>query len=249
MMGQCHIAGFGGSSDGYIANAVDFNGSSDYLTRSGSVGSPNQLCLFSCWVRLDGGNASTMDILRLPNEVVKVYRDSSNKFHLSLRRSDSTIIYEANSTNSYTSGSSWIHVLMSCDLQDGSAALKHIYINGSSDKTLVTDPNLGSNIAYGVNDTTSVAANQIGGNPLNGCISELYFTNYYLDLSVQANREKFRSAAGKPVDLGSNGSLPTGSQPLIYLKNPAASVNVNSGTISNFTINGSPATASTSPSN
>jgi hypothetical protein len=76
------------------------------------------------------------------------------------------------------------------------------------------------------------------------------YVNYatHLDLSVEANRRKFISAAGKPVSLGANGSTPTGSQPIIYLANPTATWQDNLGAGGNFTENGALADAATNPS-
>jgi hypothetical protein len=57
-------------------------------------------------------------------------------------------------------------------------------------------------------------------NFLNGCISNFYFNiDERIDITVQANREKFRSALGEPVFLGANGELPTGNQPAFYAQN------------------------------
>lgn len=62
----------------------------------------------------------------------------------------------------------------------------------------------------------------------NGCVSNLYFNiDERVDLTVQANREKFRTGAGKPVYLGATGQLPTGSQPAFYAEN--GELNTNEG--------------------
>ena len=44
-----------------------------------------------------------------------------------------------------------------------------------------------------------------------------YFVNSNIDFSSSTNREKFRSSGGAAVDVGSDGSTPTGSSPLVYL--------------------------------
>jgi len=82
----------------------------------------------------------------------------------------------------------------------------------------------------------------------NGAISEFYFApNQYLDLSVEANRRKFITADGKPADLGADGSTPTGTAPAIYLPNRAALIGTNAGTGGNFTVNGAPKDANSTP--
>jgi hypothetical protein len=51
-----------------------------------------------------------------------------------------------------------------------------------------------------------------------GCQAELYWDTGrpFLDLTVESNRRKFIKANLAPADLGTDGSLPTGSQPQIY---------------------------------
>ena len=59
----------------------------------------------------------------------------------------------------------------------------------------------------------------------------------------ESNRRKFIDSAGKPVDLGADGSTPTGSSPLIYLSlregEGAEQFAVNRGTGIDFTVRGS----------
>lgn len=86
---------------------------------------------------------------------------------------------------------------------------------------------------------------------LNGCeIADLYIAfNQWLDLSVPANVEKFRSVAGKPVFLGADGSVPTGTAPTIFLSGDASEFHINKGTGGGFTVTqGALVDAATSPS-
>lgn len=58
-----------------------------------------------------------------------------------------------------------------------------------------------------------------------------------LDIDIVTNRRKFISAAGKPVNLGTNGTNP-GITPQIFLSNPAATWHVNNGSAGgSFTVN------------
>jgi len=84
---------------------------------------------------------------------------------------------------------------------------------------------------------------------LNCEIADLYLnTATSLDLSSTANRRKFISAEDKPVDLGSDGSTPTGTAPLIFLSNPTATWQNNLGSGGNFNENGALTDAGDSPS-
>jgi hypothetical protein len=70
-------------------------------------------------------------------------------------------------------------------------------------------------------------------------IGFLYFDDSYIDFSQEANRNKFIDQLGYPKDLGADGSEPTGSSPLIYMKfDDTAALGTNSGTGGNFTVNG-----------
>ena len=70
-----------------------------------------------------------------------------------------------------------------------------------------------------------------------GNLSELWFNNSYIDLSVVGNRRKWINSIGKPVDLLSDGSGPTGTQPLIcFNKDTTATWHQNSGSGGGFTV-------------
>ncbi|WP_374374491.1 hypothetical protein [Dongia sp.] len=88
--------------------------------------------------------------------------------------------------------------------------------------------------------------------PYDGDIAELWFDDSFIDFSILANRRKFMNDEGKPIDLGADGSLPTGNAPLIYLSvrpgDTAADFLVNRGTGNNFTQSGVLTLADTSPS-
>jgi len=67
-------------------------------------------------------------------------------------------------------------------------------------------------------------------------------------LSIEANRRKFIDAIGKPVFLGSDGSLPTGVAPAMFFSGDSTAFATNRGTGGPFTLTGSLTNASTSPS-
>jgi hypothetical protein len=143
---------------------------------------------------------------------------------------------------------SWHHVMFSVDLVD--ANKKHLYLDGV----------LSMSTAYYANTTLDNTGSQWGlfadngGNlKYEGEVAELWLAmGTYLDLSQAANREKFRSAAGKPVDLGQNGAAPTGAAPTLYLTSrpgdPPNAFAQNRGSGGGFLVHGSLSAAATSPS-
>lgn len=245
MMGQCHIGGFGVGGGGGV-NAVDYNGAGDYLSKASDFtgNADSKTGIFSAWFRLDGGNASDLYCICNSTNRFNVIRTASNIFEIRGRDTGASNALLLRSLSTYTSSSSWVNLLASWNL---STAISHLYVNGVSDKDEVVNSN--ANIDY--TDTTWLVGSSPGISAYwNGGMAEVYFApGQYLDLSNSANRLKFRDALGKPASLGLTGSTPTGTAPILYIKNPASSVNVNSGTGGDFVINGTPSDASTSPSN
>ena len=69
-----------------------------------------------------------------------------------------------------------------------------------------------------------------------------------LDLSIVANRRKFISFDKKPVELGQQGKMPTGTRPTIFFSGDVEQFPDNRGTGGPFTMLGSLSNATTSPS-
>jgi hypothetical protein len=63
-----------------------------------------------------------------------------------------------------------------------------------------------------------------------GSLAEFYFNNKeFVDVSIPSNMAKFRNAAGKPVNLGPDGSWVTGNKPIVYFRyDPFKDPNTNS---------------------
>ena len=254
MMSKMHALAIGGDADAgpYVANAVDFDGTNDYLLRgsdlTGTVDSSTGI--LSAWLRFDGGNGTNLGALYNDTQNVRLVKNSSDKLRMVLGTSaggTKQLIFET--ATAYTAGATWLHILASWDTNFSAGnKIGQLYVNDANDYSLVSDTATAFNVDYTAANW-SVGARTVGDQTLNGCMADLYFApNQYLDFSVEANRRKFISASGKPVNLGSDGSLPTGSAPIVYLNNPAASFGTNKGTGGDFTITGSLDTASTSPS-
>lgn len=238
----------------FQTDAADFDGTNDNATRGATLTgiADGKAGSLSAWVRLDGGNSSEMRIFTNATTVGGATtrfiftRSTTDKFQVRARDSGGTDVLLINTSNSYTSGATWLNVLISWDL---AANASNLYVNNTSDQSVTTRSN--TNIDYTVADW-GIGANPDGSAKFDGCIAELWFTTTYIDFSSESNRRKFISATGKPVDLGANGSTPTGSQPLVYqrvAKGAAASTfATNLGTGGNFSITGSLDVCSTSPS-
>jgi hypothetical protein len=104
-----------------------------------------------------------------------------------------------------------------------------LYANGTSDLasgSLLTNANI-----FYADGGGPLVATDADSWMFNGQMCELYLnTTQYL------NDPTNFASGGKPISLGSNGELPTGTAPIVYLRSPYTSFNTNSGTGGNFII-------------
>lgn len=232
-----------------IVDAADFDGTNDFMARGADLtgNADSKKGLVSIWYRPDAGNNIDLLIYNTSGFGVVWYDGGADKFFFAFYNSAATPLLQMGTASTYAA-LSWYHVLASWDL---AASATHLYINDVSDKSVSTGP---------VNDTIDYTRTNyfIGGTTgptdcADGQIAEVYFApGQYLDLSLVANRRRFISGSGKPVHLGTNGSLPTGTAPLVYQHiddgEAVANFATNRGTGGDFTITGTLSTGSNSPS-
>ncbi len=216
----------------YLYYSTIFDGSNDYLTRDGDLtgGANSKQGTISVFVKsasdvADGGIMGSHDVFSVRIAGGELFIDAFN--------ASITQIMRLRATVPILVADGWVHILASWDLSD--TGKRHVYINGVD----VTNPIIYTDdtIAYS-SDNWNIGARGDTFGRLDGMLSELYFNNTYLDLSIEANRLKFRGADGKPVYLGANGELPTGTTPLIYLRNQVPGWHVNLGSGGGFTEHG-----------
>jgi len=231
-----------------VCDSADFDGTLNKMDRVALVGAADsKSAILSAWIRLDGDDGGVQRFLQGVEGTVQFLflRGTVNTFRISADNAASTEILLLASDTAYTTSATWLHLLVSWDL---AAAAAHLYVNDVED--LAAGPTL-------TNDTIDYTLADwdfgVAGALINGCLAEFYFApGQYFDFSIVSNRRKFISASGKPVHLGTTGALPTGTAPLVYqhLDDGEAVANfaTNRGTGGNFTIGGTLATGSTSPS-
>ena len=236
-----------------VCDSADFDGTNDYMNRGADLtgSADSKLGIVSVWLRLDGGDAANQMFLNngtLATNHFSVRRINTNIFVVTGANAAGTPILSITTTSTYTAGATWLHLLSSWNL--GTAGARSIYMNDVSDLTQLTFTD--DTLDYTLTDW-SVGALTDGASKLDGCMAELYFApGQYLDFSLVHNRRKFISASGKPVHLGTTGALPTGTAPLVYLHlddaEAVANFATNRGTGGDFSITGTLATGSDSPS-
>lgn len=232
-----------------VVDSADFDGTADYMLRgAGLTGAADSKSgIVSAWVRIDGGDGGARRAIENTGNAFLFVINASNNLGVSAENAAGASILNISSTTAYTAGATWLHFLASWDL---ATSAEHLYVNDVSDLTVTTSTD--DTIDYTVADW-GIGSLGLTGASWNGCMAELYFApGQFLDFSIVSNRRKFISSSGKPVYLGADGSSPTGTAPIIYQRvadgAAVATFATNLGGGGDFTITGTLATGSTSPS-
>lgn len=152
---------------------------------------------------------------------IGLVRLASGKLNIHTKNTAGTDIGTAYGDTSVVSSSGWQHVFVCWKTSTASdKSLCKIYVNGVLQSLTWTTDHLGpANNQPGTIDFVGNSYRyDIGANrsvsPIlyyNGSLAEFWFDDTYNDIPSSF------FAAGSPVDLGSNGATPTGSQPVFYL--------------------------------
>lgn len=212
-----------------LTTGVEFDGSSDELSRGADLtgNADGKEGLVSVWFKIDtqknqyfmkSGGGSQFRVRLLSDGSIDIVGRQPVTFlnRVVLKSSASTV-----------STGQWYHLLASWDTANTTS---HLYLNGVDVKDSGASSIFDGNIDYTDSDFDV-------GTDFDGCMGEVYFSLEYLDLSSSSNREKF-IASGNPVSLGSDGSTPTGSQPIVYLSGGVDQFEDNFGSGGSFTEQG-----------
>jgi len=233
----------GGVPPGYTTTANDYDGTNDFALRGADLtgNADAKTGTFSAWLRLDGGDGANQVLIENTSRGFEVLRASANTLEIRGENAIGSLIMRMVSASTYLASASHIHL---CGTWDLAVPVTHFFIDDVDDEA-AGSTEIDDTIDYTKADW-GIGAWVTGGLKLNGCLQELWFDNVFFDVSVLANRRKLITATLKPVDLGANGELVTGTTPLIYA--PDGDPSNNKGTGGNFTITGALTTCSTSAS-
>lgn len=242
-----------------VGDSADFDGTNDFMSRGADLtgNADGKTGILSLWIRFDGAADGTgfREIfdstwtLGVAEDRFRLQTPVSNVLQVVGLRSTGAATLQLSTVSTFPGAdTTWFHFLSSWDV--ATAGAHNLYLNDVSDKTVDVFAN--NTIKYTAADWSVGSTPVSGGSKLNGCLAEFYFApNQFLDFSVTANRRKFISASGKPVFLGADGALPTGTAPLIYLHlgrgETASNFATNRATGGNFSITGALTTGSTAP--
>ena len=215
MLHMTQLGGWSGGShaDDSVGGGVCMVGVSLYRNATLTGSALSKLCTFSCWFRRvtygrnDGLFFITADWTGL------ILAAADDKLYFSASPDGTTVSLNINSSIAVPRDRLWHHIAFSYSLSASSVC--RLYLDGVD--RLVTVTALNQNVDWRAADFI------IGNNWMTstwqfyGCLAEFYLnTKEYVDLSVPANLAMFRTAAGKPAELGDDGSRPTGNRPLVY---------------------------------
>jgi len=231
--------GVGGSSFAYTA--ATFNGTNQYFNRGAAFTgiADSKTGIFSCWVKWDAASDGQFCPMIYGDSTHRIFKQSDV---ITVDWEDSSVITaKVISDGTWTSANGWMHFISAWDSSDINKC--KMYINGSSAGSASTPTN--QNIVYTGLSDWGVAALAGGAVPSACCLSEIYFApGQWLDLTNSANVQKFRTTGAKPVDLGSDGSTPTGTVPILYQH---VYTGTNAGTGGNLTLHNGPLSSCTAP--
>lgn len=232
--GSNNARGPSGSAPAFTYYSAVFDGTNDYLTRGAELTgiSDSKLGLVSFWIK---SGADSQDARLFDNGGLYIAFYNTNLYVRGFAPGGVPKLELVSSSITVSDG--WKHVLISWDM--GTAGRSYVYINGVDATTRNQHDDSVLDLTLG---DWGVGAEPAGTRKFNGSLSEFYFTTpaSWFDITSSTNRDKFyNSGTSKPVNLGSDGSTPTGTQPIVYLKTQPTAWETNSGSGGNFTENGS----------
>ena len=222
------------------STSVVFDGSNDNLSRGANLTGLSNGKVFTCsfFFRITNTGSSNLRIMNSESSggqfvIARGGSSADKKFHFRGFNSSGSEICSVNCNKIFEDSAQWHHIMCSVDLANSAA---HLYVDGLDDKA--SSPTLTNDTIDWTNGDWFIGSDENGNNKFHGDIAELYWTNEFLDLSSASNRLKFLTASGEPANLGSDGSTPTGTQPIIYLKNAFGTFQNNLGSGGNFSVGG-----------
>ena len=171
---------------------------------------------------------------------------TGNAFRWGLENGAGTLILDVKTTTAFTVDGLWHHLILSYDL---STLTYQCYVDGVEETLILeTSPVVDDTVDW-LENALAIGSTTGGGAYFPGCLAEVYVALEYIDLSDSDNLAKFINSDGKPVDLGTDGSTPIGTAPMIYLnKNGERFGDDKSGNGNNLIEQGAPIACATSPS-
>jgi len=238
-----------GSGGGYAASAVRIDGDTNTIERAAALAgvAESPVGMFSLWRKAAG----TRRLVDNGNFLISQF-GGGDGLSLYAENSDASEYVDASFDPAGFNDNAWHNLLMAWDADH--VIGERVYQFYLDDVSLSPSAPDDSDNPCIIDYTAANWAILVGGSIFNMTdfefdVADLFFApGQYLDLSVEANRRKFISADGKPVDLGADGSTPTGTAPAVFFSGDATGFASNKGSGGAFVFTGALANAPTSPS-
>ena len=221
-----------------LPEAVSFDGSNDYLSRSSDMtgNTDSKTFTFSCWVYPNGDIRQPLYSLGSGSTWFKIEVEAGGK--LTVYFEDGTVKYSL-VIDGGIPDHTFSHVMVAFD--GDTQANCQMYVNEINESYTTNTFVAGTLIQFADTNHAVGAIAKYASINADGRLSHVFLDYTYRDLSVTANRRLFIDADGKPSD-----TIP--SSPILYLPmTDAATAGSNSGTGGDFTVNGVLATAERGP--
>lgn len=233
----------------YFAKGVNFDGSNDWLSGGGTDGDADgPLWTVSFWMN----TSSTLDKHIFENNTggtsIETVNSGANVRLQGERPGSSAVVFRVTSSavSVTINDGNWHHVILSIDLSD--TGKRHLYIDGVDNSPTWNIYNTAFDLDHAGTGLNVGASSAAGAQKYTGDLADFYHNDAeYIDLSVTTNLRKFINAGGKPVNLGSDGSAPTGTAPRVLLAGDVDSWHLNKAGNGDFTENGALTASSTNP--
>ena len=213
-------------------------------TQDWTTGVDNKLITVSVWLKYDfpSENGFFIEGQTSSDFFIRGIR-TSGKMRYAIHGPGGLVLYFDSGIT--VAGTDLHHTLFTADLSD--SGKRKVWIDGVVDTGVTWHTYTNSNIDWVSTKNQQIWEEWIADrNRFRGSIAEFWFTNEYLGID-DSNVNKFYSG-GQPMDLGSDGSIPTGNQPIAYYSvrsgDTAADFGVNRGSGPNFTTIGTPTVVS-----
>jgi hypothetical protein len=242
------------AAGGYAAVGVEFESANADAVSYGDVGgslADSKLFTLSAWINVNAWTASNARIFNINlasgNTRFAVFATTTTgQLRILGRNAAGTVILDVLLDS--VSATAWHHLLISCDMASGIS----VYLDdadAAADLTTTTFTDAAIDFTADSGMDCWVGAFFEGSDYWDGFMADLWVDlGNAIDITVEANRRKFIDAAGKPVDLGATGQLPTGSQPEFCHSGAVATWHTNKGSVTGGTETGELSEAPSSPS-
>ena len=215
--GQSIAAGTNSNVTGYSPGSVVFSGT-PYITRGADLTgiADGNTGLISAWVKFGSdGSSEYLWGATTDNNEIQVYRRSDNTLWVNIQDTGNNGDLFLKTSETITVASGWTHLLISWDV---SAGYSDIYINDSQ-SSLSLDTTTSGGLDYTHSNHNFFASDSGDSSEVfNGEAADFWLTvnQTRFELTTESNRRKFINRYGYAVDLGSDGSTPTGTAPLVF---------------------------------